>query len=109
MAAKPVQFRDLATHDLDSAADYYVAHAGANVALRFVNAVEAATRRVGKHPGLGSLRFAYELAIPDLRATTIGKFPYVMFYVECNDVIEVWRVLHAGQDIPTTLQDDSSD
>jgi toxin ParE1/3/4 len=105
VAAKPVQFRDLANADLDSAADYYVATADVDVALHFVDAVEAASRRVSKNPGLGSPRFAYELSIPGLRATTVGKFPYVLFYVEREDVVDVWRLLHTSRDIPATLQD----
>lgn len=106
--AKPVTFRDLASVDLDSAADYYVAEAGNHVAVRFVNAVEAAARRVGQNPGIGTLRFAYDLSIPDLRAVTVGRFPYVMFYVEHPDAIEVWRLLHTRRDLPATLQDDST-
>jgi hypothetical protein len=31
-----------------------------------------------------------------------------MFYVEHRDVVDVWRLLHSSQDIPTTLQDDSN-
>lgn len=108
MAAKSVQFRDLATLDLDSAADYYVVNADVDVAVRFVDAVEAAVRRVGKNSGLGSLRFAYELSIPGLRAAPVGKFPYLLFYVERDDVVDVWRLLHTSRDIPTTLQDSNS-
>ena len=105
MAAKPVQFRDLANVDLDLAADYYVANADVAVALRFVDAVEAASRRVGKNPALGSPRFAYELSIPSLRAMPVDRFPYVLFYIEREDVVDVWRMLHTGRDTPATLQD----
>lgn len=104
--AKPVRFRDLASADLEAAADYYVAEASHDVAARFVDAVEAAARRVGKSPGIGTLRFAYELSIPELRAMTVGRFPYVMFYVEHPDAVEVWRLLHTSRDLPASLQDD---
>jgi toxin ParE1/3/4 len=108
LADKPVQFRDLATLDLDSAAHYYVINADVDIAMRFVAAVEAVVRRVGKNPGLGSPRFAYELSIPELRSVTVGKFPYLLFYVEREDAVEVWRLLHTSRDIPTTLQDPNS-
>lgn len=108
MAAKPVQFQDLATLDVNATVDFYVSEAGAEVALRFVDAVEATVRRVAKSPGLGSLRFAYELSIPGLRATTVGRFPYLMFYVEGADSVDVWRLLHSSRDIPTTLQESDS-
>ncbi len=106
MTAKRVKFRDLASEDLDSAAHFYVANAGHDVAERFIDAVEATARRVGKNPGLGALRFAYELSIPDLRAMNVGKFPYLMFYVERPELVEVWRLLHGSRDIPASLQQD---
>lgn len=105
MAAKPVQFRDLATLDVNAAVEFYATEAGAEIAVHFVDAVEATTRRVAKRPGLGSLRFAYELSIPGLRATAVGKFPYLMFYIESDDAVDVWRLLHSSRDIPTTLQE----
>jgi toxin ParE1/3/4 len=106
VVAKPVTFGNLARVDLDSAAAYYVANAGVDVAERFIDAVEVATRRIGKNPGLGALRFAYELSIPGLRSTSVAKFPYLMFYSERDEVVEVWRVLHTRRDIPATLQDE---
>jgi toxin ParE1/3/4 len=105
LAAKPVQFRDLATVDLDSAADSHVVNADLDVAVRFVDAVEVTARRMGKNPGLGFLRFAYELAIPGLRAMTVGRFSSGLFYVERDDAVDVWRLLHTSRDISTTLQE----
>lgn len=103
VASKPVAFRNLASADLESAAAHYVADADPDVAMCFVDAVEAADRWVGRNPGLGSPRYAYELTIPDLRAVTVGRFPYVMFYVERPEDVDVWRLLHTSRDIPATL------
>ena len=108
MAAKPVQFREFASIDFDSAVNYYLAEAGQDIALRFVDAVEAAVRRAGKNPKLGSLRYAYELTIPDLRTMPVGRFPYVIFYAERVEVMDMWRLLHTSRDIPATLQDGST-
>ncbi len=105
LAAKPVQFRDLATLDLESASNHYVAEADVATAIRFVNAVEATAQRIGRNPRLGSLRFAYELSLADLRAMSVGKFPYLVFYVERESSIDVWRILHASRDIPTGLRE----
>ncbi len=105
MAAKPVRFRDLATFDLESASGYYVADADAATAIRFVDAVEATTRRIGRNPRLGSLRFAYELAVPDLRVMSVGKLPYLLFYLERETSVDVWRLLHASRDIPASLRE----
>ena len=105
MAAKPVQFRDLATFDLESASNCYVAEADVATAIRFVDAVEAAAQRIGRNPRLGSPRFAYELSVPDLRVMSVGKFPYLLFYVEHENSVDAWRLLHASRDIPASLQE----
>jgi toxin ParE1/3/4 len=101
--AKPVRLRRLAANDVDAAVDYFVAAADVDVATRFVGALETALAHIGRHPHNGSLRFSYELDIPQLRAWPISRFPYLVFYVERASEIDVWRVLHARRDIPATL------
>ena len=91
--------------DLRIAAEYYHEHAGEQTALGFINATEQATRKLGRHPQIGSTRFAFELGIPDLRAWPISRFPYVVFYVDADDVVDVWRFLHSRRDIATTLRE----
>lgn len=36
---------------------------------------------------------------------SLPRFPYVVFNVEYEDQIDVWRVLHARRDIPDLMQD----
>ena len=105
MAGKPVQFRDLATFDLESASGYHLAEADVETAIRFVDAVEATARRIGRNPRVGSLRFAYELSVPDLRVMAVGRFPYLLFYLERETSVDVWRLLHASRDIPASLRE----
>jgi toxin ParE1/3/4 len=45
---------------------------------------------------------------PGLRSRRLIGFPYLAFYVERDDCIEVWRVLHAQRDIPAWLQNPES-
>ncbi len=101
--AKPVRLRRLAVEDIDAALDHYRSEAGHDVAGRFVGSVERAISHVGRHPHHGSLRFAYGLEIPDLRCWPLPRFPYLIMYVERDTEIDVWRVLHTGRDIPSTL------
>ena len=109
MPARPVRFRHLATADLESAVDYYLREAGNEIALRFVDAVERAAQRASNSPQLGSLRFAYELGLPGLRVLPVARHPYRMFYVERDELVDVWRLLHSSRDIPATLQDPADD
>ncbi len=102
--AKPVRLRQLAATDLEGASAYYRQHVGEETALEFLDAAQRGIQRVSRSPNVGSLHFAYELGIPELRAWPLQRFPYVVFYVVGNDEIDVWRILHARRDLPTALQ-----
>jgi toxin ParE1/3/4 len=102
--AKPVRLRQLAAADVDDASEYYRRTAGEQTALDFIDAVERSIKRLRRSPHVGSLRFAYELAIPDLRAWPLHSFPYVVFYVATDEEIDVWRILHSRRDVPATLE-----
>ena len=104
MSGKPVVLRDMARNDIEQAVDHYLAEAGPAVALRFIDAAEAALRRIGKLPGSGSPRYAHELDIPDLRFLPTGRFPYLIFYVEEEAEVDVWRILHGARDIPAWMR-----
>lgn len=101
--AKSVRLRELAAVDLESASEYYRREAGERTALDFLDAVERGVKRISRSPHVGSLRFAYELAIPDLRAWPLQHFPYVVFYVVGDDEIDVWRILHTRRDVAAAL------
>lgn len=95
--------RARASQDIDDALTYYLTEAGEAVALRFIDAVEAALRHLSAHPSSGSLRFAYELDLPGLRAWPLHRFPWLVFYSETDQQVDVWRVLHGRRDIPVWL------
>jgi toxin ParE1/3/4 len=109
MTAKPVIPRAEARRDIDEAIDYYLQEAGDRVALRFIDALEATLRQVGQSPAAGSPRWAHELDLPGLRSRLVTRFPYLVFYQERDDHIDVWRVLHAKRDIAVWLQEPTSD
>jgi toxin ParE1/3/4 len=101
-----VQLREHAAADIDQASQYYLDVAGADVALGFVDAVERAVSQISRSPHTGSLRFSYELGIPHLRAWPLDRFPYLVFYVAADDVVEVWRILHTRRDVPGAIGDE---
>jgi toxin ParE1/3/4 len=104
MKPKPVVLRRRAQQDVEEAVDYYRAESGAALAARFVAALEATIRAIAHHPSAGSPRYAHDLNLPGLRARLLRRFPYLVFYVERDDHIDLWRVLHAKRDIPTWMQ-----
>jgi toxin ParE1/3/4 len=105
MTAKPLIPRTSAQRDVEDAIDHYLREAGERVALEFVDALDAAYGRVALNPGIGSPRYEHELRLPGLRAVAIGKFPYLAFYVEQADHVDVWRVLHAQRDVSAWIQE----
>ena len=105
MSARSVRLRERAAGDIDQAVDYYLAEADAEVALRFVDAVERTVGQIGRSPQSGSLRFSYELEIPGLRVRPLARFPHLVFYVVGDEVVDVWRILHTRRDIPSAMVD----
>ena len=103
MSGTPVVLRERAGRDIDEAVEHYLAEAGEAVAPAFIKALEDARRRIGEPPASGSPRHAHELDLPGLRFLTIRKFPYLVFYVERETEIDVWRVLHGARDIPAWI------
>lgn len=103
MKSKPVIPRELANSDVDSAIAYYLKEQAEKAALGFIDALEQAYKQISRHPASGSARYAHELDIPGLRSWPLQRYPYLIFYVEQEKHIDVWRVLHEAKDIPTWL------
>lgn len=108
MKARPVVPRERARADVETALDHYLEEGGEAVALGFLAALERAFAHVARHPAAGSPRYALELNLPGLRSWPLSPHPYLVFYVERAEYIDVWRVLHARRDIPERIQDEGS-
>lgn len=102
--ARPVIPRAVASRDVAEAIEHYSNEAGDRVALRFIDAVEQAYEHIGRQPVSGSPRYAQELNIPGLRVWPLAGFPYLVFYVDRRDHVDIWRVLHGRRDIPAWLR-----
>ena len=105
MSVKPVVPREQANRDVEAAIDYYVREAGQDVAMAFIDALQDAYRAIGENPGTGSPRYAHELNLPGLRSCKLVRYPFLAFYHERPDHIDLWRVLHVQRDIPAWLHD----
>ena len=104
MTRKRVVPREEAERDINEAIAHYRTEGGAPTALGFIDALEAAFDHLGAHPATGSPRYASELDLPGLRHWPIRNFPYLIFYVELEGHLDVWRMLHSQRDIPAWLQ-----
>lgn len=102
---KRVVYRAIARRDIEAAIDHDLSEDAGSAALGFVDELERAIDELATHPRLGSTRYAYEIQLPDVRSWLSKRFPFVVFYVEQGDHIDVWRVLHAENDVPRWLKD----
>lgn len=105
MSVKPVIPRALASRDVDQAIDHYLDEGGERVGLGFIDALERAYRHIARHPASGAPRYAQELDLPGLRAWPLKRYPYLVFYVERDDHIDVWRVFHSQRDLPAWMRE----
>lgn len=105
MKRKPVIPREQASRDVDQAIDHYLGENAPEAAGGFVDALEEAYNHIGRHPAMGSSRYAAELNLPGLRFRPLRRYPHLVFYMEHTDHIDVWRVLHGERDVPTWMQE----
>ena len=109
MTAKTVIRTRQATQDVENEVTYYLVDEGSEqAALGFIAEIEQAYAQLGKHPSIGSPRYAYELDVPGLRSWPLDKYPHLIFYIERADHIEIWRVINGKRDIPAWLLSEDS-
>jgi toxin ParE1/3/4 len=107
--AKPVVPREQAHRDVEDAVAHYLAEGAEIAALGFIDALENAYRHIVRNPATGSPRYAQELNLPGLRSWPLTRYPYLAFYVEHPDHVDVWRVLHGQRDVPAWMQGPGDD
>ncbi|MCC7249405.1 MAG: type II toxin-antitoxin system RelE/ParE family toxin [Lysobacter sp.] len=107
---KPPRQRPQAAADIAAIADHLNATAGAAVALRFIDAVEAAYALLSTHPACGSPRHAHvmpELPAP-LRFHPVKTFERILvYYMESPDAVEILRIWDAARGLEALLEDAS--
>jgi toxin ParE1/3/4 len=109
MTGKPVIPTRMAQQDVEDELTHYLMDEGSEqAALGFIDEIEQAYERLAKHRNIGSPRYAYELDIPGLRSWPLDRYPHLIFYIECETHVEVWRVLNGKRDIPAWLLSDDS-
>jgi toxin ParE1/3/4 len=95
--------RTLAQQDIANAFNHYLGTAGPETAIDFVHEIDACMQRIEHFPEAGSPRYATLLDVDGLRFAFVTRFPYLMFYFERPDYLDIVRLLHQHQDIPGTL------
>ena len=97
--------RAIANRDVESAIDHYQVESSAKLALGFVDELEKAYAHIARHAATGSPRYANQLGLAHLRFWPLRRYPYLIFYIERDEHIDVWRVLHEQRDIPAWMNE----
>ena len=105
MSDKLVVRSQLATRDVDDAAEYYRAVSTAAQTQRFIDALQEAYLHISRLPATGSPRYGHLLQIPGLRSWPVSGFPYLVLYAEKELSVDIYRVLHTARDIPAGLSE----
>ena len=108
MKSKPIVPRNEANRDVEEAIDHYLAENAEQAALGIIDALQKAYAHIARHPATGSPRYGHALNIPGLRCWPLTRYPYLLFFMERDDHIDVWRVLHGKRDIPVWLANDTA-
>jgi toxin ParE1/3/4 len=104
-----VTLRERATQDGEDAVQYFEAETPPGTAEDFVDGLEQALKHLSRHPLTGSLRYAFELGIPELRTWPLRRFPYLIFYIADREHVDIWRIMHAHRDIPASFAQQQPD
>ena len=91
--------------DFERIARWYVREAGAEVAQRWLDALDATVREVGSTPGLGRRRRFRHPELSGLRSFPIRRpfHRYLLFYRWGAAELVVERVIHGARDLPKRL------
>jgi toxin ParE1/3/4 len=95
---KPYVLRPLARDDRRSEVRYYRKEAGAQVALRLVEALAEALEQISRNPGMGSPILGQELDITGMRTWLVRGFPLTFWYFEREAHVDVARLVGQRQD-----------
>ena len=93
--------------DVLEQATYLGEEASEELALRFVDAVDAALQRLADTPEVGRLREFRSPRLAGLRSWPVPGFPkHLIFYLVDEDLVEVVRVIHGARDLELLLENE---
>jgi toxin ParE1/3/4 len=100
---KPAVLRPQALRDQQGEVRHYRKEGGNRVAVKLVNATNAALDQIELDPGIGSPTLGKLLGIPGLRTSGVAKFPLLWCYFERGEQLDVVRLLGERQNIAAIL------
>ena len=105
MSTKKLIHLELAKKDVDKIVEDTVRDFVLDFSLKIINELEKSFIRIKKYPQLGSLRIGHKIGFEGLRSLALKKAPFIIFYLDNDESIRVFRILHQKQHIPFWLND----
>ena len=97
-----------ADRDIEQQAEFYATESGANLAVRFLMAVEDAYTFIRKHPDAGAPHSVANPRLAGLRSWPVPGFDDVrMYYLRPEQqLVRILRVLHGRRNVAAILADE---
>jgi toxin ParE1/3/4 len=91
--------------DLQRQVDWYRDTAGSEIAVRYVDAVQATLQQLTNAPGIGRLRFIKLPELYGIRSWRVQKpfHRHLIFYRFNDTALFAERVIHGARDLPRRL------
>lgn len=97
--------------DFEHVARWYVREAGAEVARRWLDALDATVEKLYATPGLGRRRRFGHPELVGLRSFRVQRpfHRYLIFYRWSAEELSIERVMHGSRDLPRRLLEPASE
>ena len=89
---------EAADREIDAQVAYYAEQGGAALAERFYAALKSTFQSLVENPGHGRRFESSHAALAGVRIWLVHGFPFLVYYREVDDGIEILHVLHGARD-----------
>ncbi len=100
---KKIVITPKASQDLDDCFAY-IYQDNPEIALQFFDSTRITIAQIARMPGIGSIFVTDNNRLQNLRKWSVKDFrKYLIFYINCDEVVEIVRILYATRDINSIL------
>lgn len=100
----PVVISERAERDMALQYQWYLDHAGQDIAERYLLSVDASIRELAAQPDLGIRRQFQSTELQGIRSTQAhGAFDKHLVFYRAADTLSIERVMHGARDLPLRL------
>jgi toxin ParE1/3/4 len=103
----PIVISERAERDMTLQYQWYLEHAGFDIAERYLLSVDTSIRGLAAQPDLGILRHFQSAELQDIRSTQAdGSFDKHLIFYRAADTLSIERIMHGARDLPRRLTEE---